>query len=242
MNILFSSTQVLKSWNNVVMNKLILLLLLVTLSLPSFAVGFKSKLEAEVTKFTDTDISFKITEQKKINEESFPVGTVIHGAITKHRPNRRVYRDEYYKLQLDTATLPNGTVVKLDQGSKIRPRKFLNPQMVGIGAIAATGGVLGITIDMLTLGLPIVRGGLAVWDAGYEVYDTPQGGSKWKSGFKGFMDGALFPLPQIFMKARKTGMETGTKLTIYPAKDGKTVYISVPRRDTRIEKHRESIV
>lgn len=221
------------------MKILLVILSILSLGLPSFAQGFHSRLEAEVRSLTDNEISFKITKQKKNDEESFPVGTIIHGLITEHKPNRRVYRDEFYKLQLDSATLPNGTVLKLDQESKIRPRKFLNPQMAGIGAIATTGGVLGITIDFLTLGLPVVRGGLAVWDAAYEIYDRPEGASAWKAGAKGFMDGALFPLPQIFMKARRTGMETGSKLTIYPAKDGKTVYISVPRCNTRIEKHRE---
>ncbi len=222
------------------MNKILIFVLAFTLSLPVCAQGFCTKQEGEVTKYTDSDISFKIVKQKKEHGDNFPLGTLIHGTITAHRPNRRVYRDEYVKVHLDRAVLPNGTQVSLDQEMKIRPRKFLNPQMAGIGVIAATGGVLGITIDFLTLGLPIVRGGLAVWDAGYEIYDRPQGASAWKAGTKGFIDGALFPLPQLVMKARKIGMEEGSKLVIYPADESDdTVYVTVPRRSTRIEKHRD---
>lgn len=223
------------------MKKVLFLVLALAVTLPSYAHSFRSKSDAEITKYTDKEVIFKITRQRKINEESFPVGTLIHGNIVEHKPNRRVYRDESLKLVLDKATLPNGTVVPFEQNLKIRPRKLLNPQMAGIGVIAATGGVLGITISFLTIGMPIVRGGLAVWDAGYEIYDKPIGGSAWKAGTKGFLDGALFPLPQLFLKARKLGMEDGTKVVVYPAKEGKTVYISVPRKNTRIEAHRKEL-
>lgn len=222
------------------MKKIVLLLLILTLNLPGYARNFGVKSDAELVQYTDSEIALKITKLRDEDEDgTFPVGTVIHGTVTEHKPNRRIYRDEYIKLHLDKATLPSGQVVTLDQKMKIRPRKLFSVHNTGIGVIAVTGGVLGLTVDMLTLGLPIVRGGLAVWDAGCEIYDRPIGASAWKAGGKGFLDGALFPLPQIFLKARKLGMEEGSKLIVYPTKDTKTVYVSVPRKYTKIENHRK---
>lgn len=214
------------------MKKIFLVLFLLATIAPNVSANFfEEKQEATVTKYSDKEIIFKITSGEN-------TGATVSATITEHKPNRRVYRDEYIKAHLNRATLANGTQVTLDQEMKLRPRRFLNPQMIGIGTIATAGGVLGITIDFLTLGLPIVRGGLAVWDAGYEIYDKPEGASTWKAGAKGFMDGALFPFPQLFMRARKLGLDEGVKLVIYSADADETVYVTVPRNSTKIENHR----
>jgi hypothetical protein len=50
---------------------------------------------------------------------------------------------------------------------------------------------------------------------GYEIYDTPKGHSKFKHGAKGFVRGALFPLPDLVMKGQKLPLHEGSTIEIF---------------------------
>lgn len=183
---------------------------------------FTADLRTEVTSFDQRQIRLKVIEVSDTEDKnSFPQGTVFIGDVTDHKPNRRLMRDEVYYVQLHTAVLANGSQEKIDQELKIKPQKIFSVRNAGTAAIVTAGGVLGITIDFLTIGLPVVRGGKALWEAGWEASEVPEGKSKWKAGTIGFIKGALFPLPEIFLKADPLPIEAGNQIKLYDAKPGK---------------------
>ncbi len=156
-------------------------------------------------------IDLEVTSSEE--ESAFPKGTVLHGKFTEHREKRRLSRSEIVKVELGSATLPNGSVEKLDQTLKIIPRsKHRNLRWAGNTAFMATGLVLGIAADTVTLGLPIGRGGLAAWTAAMDASETD--GSKLKAGAKGFVKGALQPLPWLISRGLDLNLEPGSIVEI----------------------------
>lgn len=209
--------------NNLVRQILISFTALLILVNSAYAAhDFSADLKTEVQSFNEKQLRMKVVKvSDSEDKECFPQGTVFIGDVTGHKPNRRLMRDEVYYVKLHTAVLPNGSQESIDQELKVKPRKFLSTRNAGTAAIVTTGGILGLTIDFLTIGLPVARGGKALWEACWEVSETPEDKSKLKAGSIGFVRGALFPLPEIFLKADTLPIEAGNQIKLYDAKPGK---------------------
>ena len=59
-------------------------------------------------------------------KEVFPVGTILKGNFFEYAFNKHFLRDEYIKIHLYEAELADGTVQKIDNNIKVRPRVFIN--------------------------------------------------------------------------------------------------------------------
>ncbi len=146
-------------------------------------------------------------------DDGFPKGTVLHGKFTEHREKRRISRNEIAKVEIASATLPNGSTEKVNRVLKIIPKsKHRNLRWAGNTAFLATGVTLGLAADFLTLGLPIGRGGLGVWNGIMDASETD--GSKLKAGAKGFVKGALQPLPWLIMRGSDLNLTQGSIVEI----------------------------
>jgi|GEM_PF-3204454 len=155
-------------------------------------------------------------------EDAYPAGTVLHGKFTEHREKRRISRSEIVKIEIASATLPNGTTEKVNRVLKIIPKsKHRNLRWAGNTAFLVTGTTLGLAADFLTLGLPIGRGGLAAWNAALDASETD--GSKLKAGAKGFVKGALMPLPWLIGRGLDLNLERGSIVEIGDDGDEYTV-------------------
>lgn len=205
------------------MKKILLSLFVFILSLGNCqAYYFATDVETQVTKLTAKDIELIVTRVDDTDEnEVYPVGTKLYASIFASSPKKHFVRDEYIKIHVSKAVLPNGTSETVDKDIKIRPRVFFSLQ----NSLAATGGVtglvLGITIDFLTIALPVVRGGKAVIDSSFAVYNTPRCESKIDQGVKGFVKGALFPLPELIFKGEELPIHDESYLWIQDAKADK---------------------
>ncbi len=156
-------------------------------------------------------IDFEVTGSDE--EDAYPAGTVLHGKFTEHREKRRISRNEIAKVEIASATLPNGTTEKVNRVLKIIPKsKHRNLRWAGNTAFLATGITLGLAADTVTLGLPIGRGGLAAWTAILDASETD--GSKLKAGAKGFVKGALQPLPWLIMRGLDLNLTQGSVVEI----------------------------
>ncbi len=189
------------------MKNLISIVLLASFLSTSFlsasAYDFTSDYKARVLSVDESRIQMQITESEPPEGgKPFPIGSVINLSIKEKKSRKRPIRDERYVTTMTSVSLPSGEVIAMDREFDIKPRKFLNVRNAGSTVIGTTGLTLGLVIDGLTVGLPVARGGKALWDMGYEIYDTPKDESKAKNGAKGFILGALFPIPQIFMRGR----------------------------------------
>jgi hypothetical protein len=200
-----------------------ILFLFFVLSLTSstkvFAAEFSVDHYAEVIALTDDSIQLKVTKLGDDDENIFPVDTILTGSITGHLPRKHFLRDEKFKVKLNTASFPSGQTEEINYRLKIKPRIFLCYRQLGNLGWATAGGVLALTVDAVTLGLPISRGGRALWEMGYQIYDTPEGGSKIKQGAKGFVKGALFPIPELVMKGEELPLHVGSTIEIFDDKD-----------------------
>ena len=218
------------------MKKLILIPLIIALTglnlSPALAYDFTSDYKSKVISVSDTKIQLEITEAEEAEEGTpFPVGSILHLSIKEKVAKKRPTRDARYMTMLDSVSLPSGEVVSQNREFNLKPRKFLNVRNTGSTLIAAAGLTLTIVIDGLTVGLPVARGGKALWDMGYEIYDTPKSQSKIKNGAKGFVLGALFPIPQLFIRGRSLDIHEGSTIFISETDDAdKPVYGFLVRR------------
>ena len=218
------------------MKNLILIALMVSLLSTNFlraeAYDFTSDYKSKVISVNASDIQLQITEAEAAEEGTpFPVGSILNLRVKEMVAKKRPIRDARYMTMLESVSLPNGEVISLNREFNLKPRKFLNVRNTGSVAIGATGLTLGIILDGLTVGLPVVRGGKALWDMGYEIYDTPKSQSKFKNGAKGFILGALFPIPQLFIRGRSLDIHTGSTIFISETDDPeKPVYGFLVRR------------
>ncbi len=216
------------AWNNVIMpKKLIAIIVLLGFVLSIVGPVFARDLDDTTTKVRWISshelggaIDLEVTGSD--DEDAYPAGTVLHGKFTEHREKRRISRSEIVKVEISTATLPNGSIEKVGEIIKIIPRsKHRNMRWAGNAAFAATGLTLAITTDMFTLGLPIGRGGLAAWNAVLDASETD--GSKLKAGAKGFVKGALMPLPWLIGRGRDLNLTQGSIIEIDDGGDKYTV-------------------
>jgi hypothetical protein len=186
---------------------------------PVFSAEFSVDHFAEIVSVSDSQIVLKVTELEEQSSSAFPVGTVLTGSVSQHLNPKHFMRDEKIKLNLHTAQYPSGQTEAISYRMMLKPRTFINTRQFGNMAFGTTGVVLSLTTDMLTLGLPISRGGRALWEMGYEIYDTPKGHSKFKHGAKGFVRGALFPIPDLVMKGQKLPLHEGSTIEIFDDAD-----------------------
>lgn len=188
-----------------------------------FAYDFNGKIKTEIKSLSGAKIGDSIqlvVTDAKVNDElePYPIGTVFSGTFVEHRGRRRISRNEILKAKITTATLPSGKVEQLNKVIKIVPRhKRQNIQWAGNTALATAGGVLSLTADTVTLGLPISRGGLAVWTAIHEVNEREEGASRWKAAGGGFLKGAFMPVSMLVLKGDPLNLETGS--IVYIGKD-----------------------
>lgn len=119
------------------------------------------------------------------------------------------------------AKLPDGTLEKIDNNIKFKPRIFIDNshgiQLLGF----ATGMALKFTIAFWTVGFPAYRGIKGITEAAYAVYNTPIKESKWKEGSKGFVKGVLFPLPELVLKGEELPIHDESYIWIQDAKKEK---------------------
>jgi hypothetical protein len=218
------------------MKKSILIALIVSLAgfglSPVLAYDFTSDYKSKVISLSDTKIQLEITEAEAAEEGTpFPVGSVLNLSIKEKVVKKRPVRDARYMTMLDSVSLPSGEVINQNREFNLKPRKFFNVRNSGSALIGAAGLTLTIVIDGLTIGLPVARGGKALWDMGYEIYDTPKSQSKFKNGAKGFVLGALFPIPQLFIRGRSLDIHEGSTIFISETDDPeKPVYGFLVRR------------
>lgn len=199
-------------------NLALTLLILSSSNLSASAYYFATDLEAQVLTLDEDGCEMIVLQHDdKSEEEVFPIGTILKGRFFEYKFKRRLMRDEYVKLHLYEAQLPDGTIQKLNNDIKIKPRVLLsskhNIQLAG----AALGAALKVTVAVWSVGFPVGRGVKAVSDAAYRVYNTPVYESKLKEGTKGFIKGALFPLPEIFLKGEEIAIHDESFLWIQDA-------------------------
>lgn len=205
--------------------KFLLVLILVSNSLIASAEPFTAKYHAKVTKYDTQNISLTIADVVDAEPDSFKPGTVLSGTVTGITPRKRISRDETLIVHLTSAKSISGEELKIDRDLQIRPRRLLSVRNEGSALIGATGLTLGLTIDFLTVGLPVGRGALALWNAGFEAKGARAGRSKTKAAAKGFIWGALFPLPQLLSKGKSLDInDKDLKLTIFKTRSGKTIH------------------
>ena len=184
-------------------------------NLPVAAYDFYGGLVTKASAWGFDTIELEVTESKKLKKnpekyaDAYPVGTKFYGQMIEHRDIRRMSKDEIKKFHLYKAVLPNGEEVKVDEIIKVRPpNKLVKTRYGGFFAITETAQILGLTIDALTVGLPVGRGGAALWSMGHYLYESRPGENKWKIGTEGFFRGLFAPIPFMIFR--------GDKLYIHP--------------------------
>jgi hypothetical protein len=183
--------------------------------IPASAHYFATDVETQVLTLDDEGCELIVTKlDSKKRADVYPVGTILRGRFFEYNFKRRLMRDEYVKLHFYEAQLPDGTIEKMDNEIKVRPRVLVSSkhglQLLG----AATGTVLKVTVAVWSVGFPVGRGAKAVIDA---AYNTPIKESRWKQGSKGFVKGIFFPLPEIFMKGEEVALHDESYLWIQDA-------------------------
>ena len=209
-------------WVNRSMSFRLLLLttLIVLSSSKTFAYDFAGQLDMQVVDVQGHElgqgISFKLREHYELEDktedslELFPVGTIFKASFVEHRDVRRMSRNEIVKAKIYEADLPNGSSVSMNQVIKIQKAyKHRYSLMGGRAALRLAGYIVGLTVDVVTLGLPIARGGMGLWEAGHAVHSAEAEESKLKEGAKGFAKGALYPLPQLVLKGKELNVSEG---------------------------------
>jgi hypothetical protein len=191
--------------------------------------SFPVDMETRVTKWDGKNLNLKVYDMKRTKLDHYPVGTEFVGHVIKHRPELRFMLDEYVIVQVDKVILPDGSVQPEDLKFKVKPRRFyLNPRGVGNTAVGATALTLGIIFDATVVGLPISRGGFAVWNCLSGIHERPKGASRLKAGSKGFIAGAFYPLPHLLRKAYTLDqLKVGARITIDKERKGRSVDATV---------------
>ncbi len=190
----------------------ILLLLSIVYSQSVLAYGFDSKFKSTIESYDGRTLKLKVSEAST----SFPEGAVLVAKELEHNPRKHFLRDEKINFEFYEVILPDGHKEKLQQSFSLRPRSWMSARQAGNAAIVTTGGVLALTIDMLVVGLPVVRGGKAIWEAAWEAKEARHG-EKVKSAAKGFLTGALFPLPELILKGKALDTHEGNIISVHKA-------------------------
>jgi hypothetical protein len=204
-------------------SKIVLLIFLLASFNSAWAFSFNGKLPTKVIQTDDTNLKFEVTKyphsNKALREGSYPIGTVFTAKKVAFVERKRFSRDAKLTVELKEAILPNGHREALNRKLRIRAVNRQEPlEYTGNVLIGVTGLVLGLTIDALTVALPVVRGGSAVWSAGHYIYEAPEGSSKTKAGLDGFMRGAFRPIPWMILKGDKLDIHKGSIIYIGKAK------------------------
>jgi hypothetical protein len=191
--------------------------------------SFPVDVETRVTKWDGKKLALKVYDMKHTKKDHYPIGTEFVGHVTKHRQEMRFMLDEYIIVQVDKVILPDGTVQPEDLRFKVKPRRFyMNPRGVGNTVVGATALTLGIIFDATVVGLPISRGGFAVWNSVSGIHERPEGTSRLKAGSIGFIAGAFYPLPHLLRKAYTLDqLEEGARVTIDKERKGRSVDATV---------------
>ncbi len=200
------------------MNKKLLVstLLLAISSAQVFAYDFHEKTKAKIDygymSLSKTGGATNITVLES-SDNGYPKGTVFTGTFFGHKDPRRLSRGEVVKVEISSAKLPNGNTENLKKVFKIVPRtQHRNLRWAGNTAFLASGIALGLTVDFFALGLPVGRGGLGAWNAVMDAHEAES--SKLKAGLKGFVKGALMPLPWLILKGPELNLDEGSELEI----------------------------
>ena len=131
-------------------------------------------------------------------------------------------RDEYVKLQFEKAIMPDGNEQKVEQKLKLRPRVAFNTQRTGSKVVGTLGLIFNLTLEpAIAIALPVARGGKAVIDSIFAVYNTPEKESKCAQGTKGFFTGLLFPLRELIFKGEQLALHDESYIWIQDAKEHK---------------------
>lgn len=204
----------------ILLNLALVLLIFASSNIKASAYYFATDIETQVLSLDDEKCELIVLSHDDDKEEEvFPIGTILRGKFFEYKFKRRLMRDEYVKLHFYEAKLPDGTVQKIDNDLKVKPRVLVsskhNIQLVG----AAIGTALKVTIAVWSVGFPVGRGVKAITDAAYGVYNTPIKESRWKQGTKGFIKGALFPLPELLLKGEEIALHDESYLWIQDAKE-----------------------
>ncbi|MFM7458463.1 MAG: hypothetical protein ACKO3R_07380 [bacterium] len=208
----------------------------VSLHAHNFCGGYKTK----ALIFAHDAIELEVTEALNLKDypESFPVGTRFYGKLIEHREPRRISRDEIRKFHLERAILPNGKTEAIDELIKIRATKKTEAAYwVGNALLAGTGQVLGITLDFVSIGLPVARGGTAIWGMADQIYESRAGESKFKEGAKGFVKGALLPIPFFVLKGDPLYIHPSSTIVIHKDKNKEYINAGLIRKynDIKLE-------
>ena len=204
------------------MNRIALFIFLIflTSNLTAKAYFFATDLETQVLKLDNENVELVVTDlDDKKEEEAFPIGTILKGKVFEYRFNKHFLRDEYVKVHLYEAHLPNGQVTEIDNDIKIKPRVMASGKhgVALLGAGIATA--LKVTVAVWSVGFPTGRGIKAVSDSAFAVYNTPEKESRLKQGTKGFVKGLLFPLPELVLKGEKLPIHDESYIWIQDAKE-----------------------
>lgn len=187
--------------------------------------SFPSDMETTVTKWDGENLNLKVYDIQDPEKTDYPVGVEFLGHVVKRRPPLRFMMDEYVIVEVNKARYPDGTLRDENLKFKIRPRRFYkNPRGIGNTVVGTTALVLGLTLDTTVVGLPVSRGGFAVWNCISGIHERPEGTSKLKAGTIGFIAGAFYPLPHLLRKAYKLDqLEPGARVTIDSERRGRSV-------------------
>lgn len=186
---------------------------------------FPTDVETIVTKWDGKNLNLKISEIEDEDEiEFYPLGSEFIGRVIKDRKAKRFFRDEYMIIQVNNIKYPDGRIAAEDLKFKLRARPgILNKEKIGNTLVGTTALVLGTVFDATVVGLPISRGGYAIWYSVQEMQDRKDE-SKWKTGSIGFIKGALFPIPQMLSPGKDlTKMVVGSRVSIDRERKGRSV-------------------
>ena len=202
----------------------------------NFCGGYNTKAKV----FARDSIELEVIEVLNLKDypDSFPVGTRFYGNSIEHRERRRISRDEIRKFHLERAVLPNGKTEAIDEIVKIRAvKKREVAYWLGNALFSTTGQVLSITLDFVSIGLPVARGGTAIWGMADQIYESREGESKLKEGSKGFVKGALMPLPFIILKGDPLYIHPGSTIVIHKDKNKEYINAGLIRKynDIKLE-------
>ena len=202
----------------------------------NFCGGYKTK----ATSFAHDAIELEVTEVLNLEDYpgSFPLGTKFYGNLIEHRERRRISRDEIRKFHLKRALLPSGKTEAIDAVIKIRAvKKTEITYWVGNALLSTTGQVLGLTLDFVSIGLPVARGGTAIWGMADQIYESRAGESKFKQGAKGFVKGAFLPIPFFVLKGDPLYIHPGSTIVIHKDKNKEYIHAGLIRKynDIKLE-------
>lgn len=186
--------------------------------LEKLACRFCGAYETKALNFAKDNIELEVVKVSDLEKypASFPVSTKLYGSLCEHRDARRISRDEIRKFHLTKAVLPSGKVESLDKFIKVRTvRKTETAYWATNSAFLVTGGVLALTADAITMALPIGRGGIALWGFGHYAYEARKGESRLREGAKGFVKGALMPIPFLVLKGDPLYIHPGSVIVLH---------------------------